>query len=204
MAGLLCEPEQDQLFMTSSFLVVSAAALALGAAAALASPASAQTQTDNTADHYWYGMLGFTNHEVFSSNLFTFDGRLGARWGWFGLEGEAGVGINHHRIGTGMVANTGIMNNSVGLNNQQTIYGVGYLPLTRDIDLFARGGYGRTDWNFKGMIHPGDQDTNWNVGGGGQWFWNGNNGIRAEYTHETFDRAPATADAWSVSYVAKF
>lgn len=191
--------------MTSSFLVVSAAALALGAAAVIAAPAAAQTDPhDNSASHYWYGMLGFTNHEVFSSSLFTFDGRLGARWGWFGVEGEAGVGINHHRIGNGLISNSGMMGNSVGLNNQQTIYGVGYLPLTPNIDLFARAGFGRTQWNFKGMAHPDDGDTNWNVGGGGQWFWNGNNGIRAEYTHETFNRASATADDWSVSYVLKF
>jgi hypothetical protein len=191
--------------MTSSFPVVSAAALALGVAAVAAAPASAQVDPrDNTSSHYWYGMLGFTNHEVFSNSLFTFDGRLGARWGWIGLEGEAGVGINHHRIGTGPVTSTGMRGNSVGLNNQQTIYVLGYLPLSPNIDLFARGGYGRTQWNFKGMAHPKDGDTNWNIGGGGQWFWNGNNGIRAEYTHETFDVAPVTADAWSVSYVLKF
>ena len=190
--------------MTSSFLVVSAAALALGAAVA-AAPASAQVDPrDNTASHYWYGMLGSTNHEVFSSSLFTLDGSLGARWGWFGVEGEFGWGINHHRLGTGLTSNTGMTGTSVGLNNQQTIYGVGYLPLGRNIDLFARGGWGRTQWNFKGMAHPNDQDTNWNVGGGGQWFWNGDNGIRAEYTHETFDVAAPTADSWSVSYVLKF
>jgi len=190
--------------MTSSFLVVSAAALALAAAVAPA-PASAQVDPrDNTADHYWYGMIGSTGHEVFSSSLFTLDGRLGARWGWIGVEGEVGGGINHHRIGTGLTSNTGMTGNSVGISNQQTIYGVGYLPLSPTIDLFARAGYGRTEWNFKGMAHPDDQDTNWNIGGGGQWFWNGNNGVRAEYTHENFNTAPVTSDAWSVSYVLKF
>jgi outer membrane immunogenic protein len=191
--------------MTSSVLVASAAALALAAAAAVAAPASAQTATtDNSPTRYWYGMLGSTNHEVFSSSLFTLDGSLGARWGWFGVEGEFGWGINHHRIATGLTGNTGMMGDSVGLNNQQTIYALGYLPLTRDIDLFARAGYGRTDWNFKGMGHLEDQDTNWNIGGGGQWFWNGASGIRAEYTHETFITTPVTADSWSVSYVLKF
>jgi hypothetical protein len=200
--------------MTSSVRAVCAAALALGAVVVAAAPASAQVeptppppvsaQADNTATHYWYGMFGFTNHEDFSSSLFTADGRLGARWGWFGLEGEVGWGINHARIGSGVTANTGLRANSVGINDQQTIYGVGYLPLGRNIDLFARIGYGRTDWNFKGMGHFLDDDTSWNVGGGGQWFWDGQDGIRAEYTRENFNRAVPNSDSWSISYVRKF
>ena len=194
--------------MTSSLLAVSAAALTLvGVAAVAAAPVSAQdvpTQADNTADHYWYGMLGFTDHEAFSSSLDTIDGRLGARWGFLGVEGEAGVGINHHRIGNHFTSPAGVPGNTVGINNQQTIYGVGYLPLGRNIDLFARIGYGRTGWNFKGMAHPSDNDTNWNAGGGGQWFWDGSNGVRAEYTHENFNHALASSDSWSISYVRKF
>jgi outer membrane immunogenic protein len=196
--------------MTSSVLAVCAAALALAAAAA---PASAQgvygppatSQTDNTATHYWYGMFGFTDHEVYSSDLDTVDGRLGARWGWFGIEGEAGLGVNHHRIGNGTRTGvTGVKPNTAGIDNQQTIYGVGYLPLGRGIDLFARVGYGRTDFDFKGMTHPArDDNTNINAGGGGQWFWDGTDGIRAEYTREDFNHAQS-ADSWSVSYVRKF
>lgn len=196
--------------MTSSFLAVSAAALALGAAVA-AAPASAQvaappasTQSDNTATHYWYGMFGVTDHEDFSGDLDTVDWRLGARWGWFGLEGEAGWGVNHTRIGNGVTGTTGETANFAGINDQQTIYGVGYLPLSPNIDLFARIGLGRTDFNFKGVTHPADdRNINWNVGGGGQWFWDGLDGVRTEYTKENFDHA-ANADAWSVSYVRKF
>lgn len=193
--------------MTSSLFAVSAAALVLGAAAVAAASASAQdlsTQPDNTADHYWYGMLGYTAHEVFSTDLGTIDGRLGARWGWVGIEGEAGVGVNHQRIGNKFTSPTGVPGSSVGINAQQSIYGVGYLPLGHNIDLFARVGVGLTQWNFKGMAHPDDNDTNWNIGGGGQWFWDGSNGLRAEYTRENFQRAPEDSNSWSISYVRKF
>jgi outer membrane immunogenic protein len=190
--------------MTASRLAASIAALALGAAAVAAGPASAQsTEPDNTATHYWYGMIGYSNHEAFSSNLGTLDGRLGARWGWFGLEGETSWGVNHSRIGNHFTGNTDVPGITAGLNNQQTIYGVGYVPLGRGIDLFARAGWGRTDWNFKGMAHPDDDETNWNIGGGGQWFWDTNNGVRAEYTRENFNIVP-NADDFSISYVRKF
>ena len=198
--------------MTSSFLAVSAAALALGAAprgarpprrkSSMAPPATAQS--DNTATHYWYGMFGVTDHEVFSGNLGTVDGRLGARWGWFGLEGEAGWGVNHHRIGNGVTGITGVKANIAGINDQQTIYGVGYLPLGRDIDLFARIGYGRTDLDFKGMTHPADDGTPT-----GMWAAaaNGSGTARTASAPSTPGRISTVrpnADAWSVSYVRKF
>ena len=197
--------------MTSSFLAVSAAALAIGAAAA--APASAQgvygptatPQSDNTATHYWYGMFGVANHELFNTNLVTVDGTLGARWGWFGLEGDAGWGVNHHRNGNGVTGVSNVKANTVGIGNQQTIYGVGYIPLSRDIDLFARIGWGRTEFDFKGMTHPGpDGNTNFNAGAGGQWFWDGSDGIRAEYTREIFNSSVPNDNNWGVSYVRKF
>lgn len=190
--------------MTSALLAASAAALALGAAVVGVAPASAQTaNADNTATHYWYGMLGFTGHEVFSSNLFTLDGRFGARWGYFGVEGEFGAGLNNHRVGNHVTGDTGLPGIFAGINDQQTVYGVGYWPLGHNIDLFARLGYGRTAWNFKGQARPNEDQTNWNIGAGGQWFWDRSDGLRAEYTRENFNIAP-NSNAWSVSYVRKF
>jgi hypothetical protein len=93
---------------------------------------------------------------------------------------------------------------SVGINDQQTIYGVTYLPLAKNLDLFGRIGVGRTDWTYKGPAHPDDGDTNWNVGGGAQWFFASGDGVRAEYTRESFDHAPQNGHDWSLSYVRKF
>jgi hypothetical protein len=172
-----------------TFVLTAAAALLLGAAG------SASAQTDDNSRTYVYGSAGYTGHQTLGGQLGTVDGRLGARWGWFGVEGQAGWGVNHLSTGPGQ---------SAGLNDQQTIYGVAYLPLARNIDLFGRIGYGRTDWAYKGPGHPDDGDTNWNVGGGGQWFFAPKDGVRAEYTRESFDHAPQNAEDWSVSYVRKF
>jgi hypothetical protein len=177
-----------------SSILAAAATLALGAAALTAVPAAAQsTGPSNT---YVYGTLGYTDHGIYGDDLGTVTGRLGSRWGWFGVEGEVAGGVNHQSVGA--------PGDSAGINDQETIYGVGYLPLGHHIDLFARIGYGRTEWDYKGLNHPGDGDTNWNVGGGGQWFWNNHDGLRAEYTREDFDHAQQNAQDWSVSYVRKF
>lgn len=161
-------------------------------AAAIAAPALAQ-DTSGPSTTYIYGSAGYTNHDVYGKNLGTVDGRLGSRWGWFGVEGEVSGGVNRANVTGG----------KAGINDQETLYGVVFLPIGHQVDLFGRIGYGRTQWDYKGAGHPSDDDRNWNVGGGGQWFWSRHDGVRAEYTRETFDHAP-DSDTWSVSYVRKF
>jgi hypothetical protein len=167
-----------------------AVALALGAALS-GGPAAAQR--DEYANTYVYLSTGYIGHDE-HGELGSVVGRAGARWDYIGVEGEAGWGVNRRSFGT---------TQSVAIDNQQTIYVLGYLPLQPNIDLFARLGYGRTRWNYEGVGHLPDQDQNWNVGGGGQWFFTPNDGLRAEYMNEFFAHA-MNANSWSISYVHRF
>lgn len=172
--------------------VAGAAAAALFAAALAAQPAAAQ---DGSPSSYVYGTLGYANHGVGGADLGTVQGRLGDRFSrYLGVEGEVGFGVNREGIGG---------NESARINDQEAIYGVGYLPIMPHLDLFARIGVQRTDWDFKGPLNEHGAEKSWNWGAGGQYWLDRHNGIRAEYTRENFDYAP-TGDDWSVSYVRRF
>jgi opacity protein-like surface antigen len=178
--------------MRPSVLAAAAAALALGAAASAAGPAAAQDaqDPDNT---YLYASLGYIGHDE-HGELGSVVGRIGSRWNFIGVEGEAGWGVNRRSTAVGQ---------TIAIDNQQTVYVLGYIPVQPNIDLFGRVGYGRTEWNYTGQDHPQSNDTNWNLGGGGQWFFDPNNGLRAEYMYEFFAHA-LNANDWSISWVHRF
>jgi hypothetical protein len=177
--------------MPHSHLSAAVAAALIGAAFAV-QPAAAQDTGPST---YVYGTLGYANHGVGGADLGTIQGRIGDKFSrYFGVEGEFGGGVNRDSIGG---------NESVRINDQEAVYGVGYLPIMPHLDLFARVGVQRTDWDFKGPLDEHSLDTSWNWGAGGQYWLDRHNGVRAEYTRENFDHAP-NGDDWSVSYVRKF
>ena len=147
-----------------------------------------------------YGTLGGEDLNSDSTNIGAVTGRLGYRFiPYVGVEGElsAGLGDDHINISG---ARTG-----VHVNDQYAGYAVGFLPVTRNADLLARIGYGATDLNFS---QPGrsfhDSVTSWNAGVGGQYFLDGKDGLRADYTRETADRSDLDANVWSLAYVRKF
>lgn len=169
-------------------LAAAAAFTVLGAQSATAEPLSLPGTS-------FYGTLGYAGHDVYGEDLGTVQGRLGARFGrYLGVEGELGAGVNHAGLGG---------HDSAGINDQEAVYGMAYLPVVAGVDLFGRVGFGRTDWDYKGAGHPDDADHSVNYGGGAQWFWSGKNGVRAEYTKESFDHAP-DGDTWAASYVRRF
>lgn len=43
----------------------------------------------------------------------------------------------------------------------------------------------------------------WNYGVGGQYFFDGKNGVRVDYTRQDFSGMP-TEDTWSVAYTRRF
>ena len=102
----------------------------------------------------------------------------------------------------------------VSLHDQEAIYGVGFLPLGDQFELFGRVGYGHqgakvsaTATGAGGPVTVSQKiaGDSWNFGGGGQWFWDTKNGLRADYTREEFTpRDSGHADTWAVSYVRKF
>jgi opacity protein-like surface antigen len=170
-------------------LLIAAAGVA---ALAVAAPASAQM-----APVTWYGNLGYSDFNPDSANLSAITGRVGARFGqYFGVEGElsGGFGESHASGGT-----------DVHLNNQEALYGVAFLPVAPNADLFARGGYGWS--NYQTSLNGANNSFNeqsWNFGAGGQYFFNHANGIRLDYTREDATDHEPDANVYAVSYVHKF
>jgi opacity protein-like surface antigen len=188
----------------------SAAAVVLAAAAPAI--ASAQTATPNTGV---YGTLGYANTHDSDLNLGTIQGRLGYRFNdWLGVEGELAGGVKSDDINT-TVAGANVTGKAK-IEHQEAIYGVGFLPLNANWDLLGRVGYGHTkakvsDVTVTGaggtvsnLSSSGDGDS-WNFGVGAQYHWDGQNGVRADYTREEFrDNGAGHADVWSLAYSRKF
>ncbi|HEY8005190.1 MAG TPA: porin family protein [Phenylobacterium sp.] len=177
-------------------LITAAAATAL--VALLPAAASAQTATTGTT---FYGTLGYADTDLDHINLGAIQGRIGARFGqYFGVEGEVSGGVKDDKV------NVGGTDVKVKLDHQEAIYGVGFLPVSPNLDLLARVGYGHTQGSgsVSGVSATARGDS-WNYGVGGQYTFDGQNGVRLDYTRESF-RAHDSSDAnvWSVAYVRKF
>lgn len=170
------------------------------AVSALALAAPALAQSDTAPGITGYGNLGYAQHDAGSIDTGAISGRLGARFGrYFGVEGEAGFGVKSDK---NTVA--GVQTRS-SLKHDFAAYGVGFLPVTPRLDLFARAGYGTTKF---GVTTAGTEVSNsrssWNYGGGAQYFLTANDGLRADYTRESFVHGPGHDNVWGLSYVRKF
>jgi len=161
-------------------LVIAASAAVL----ALAVPAMAQAQ-----DHQVYGSIGYANVSVDPISLGALQGRLGVNFNdHFGVEGEAAFGISDDDI-------LGI---PVELSSEFGLFGVVRLPVSENVDIFARGGWASANFDVGGTEF--DQDGG-AYGAGVQVFFNESNGVRADYTRYEFDDS---ADVWSISFVHIF
>ena len=177
-------------------LITAASALAL--CAVMPAVASAQTANSGTT---FYGTLGYDDTSMNSLNLGSIQTRLGARFGqYLGVEGEASWGVTGDKIGV-----PGAPDVKVKQNSQEAIYGVGFLPISPNIDLLARVGYGHTSGTGAvAGVTPGVKGDSWNFGVGGQYSFDGKNGVRVDYTREAFqNRGVDDANVWSVAYVRK-
>jgi outer membrane immunogenic protein len=172
-----------------------ATAVLLAAAPALADPAASDTSAITT-----YGTLGYTDFNADSANLGAITARLGARFGrYFGAEGELSGGVTTSHV------NVGGLTDSVRINDQAAIYGVGFLPVAPNADLFARVGYGQTNLHVSGPASFSGTQNSWNYGVGGQYFFDGANGVRADYTRMLgADHAKIDSNVWALAYVRKF
>jgi outer membrane immunogenic protein len=188
-------------------LVVAAAAVAaLGSAV----PAMAQDQGTSSSYTGVYGNLGWSGVNAQGSWTHSITGRVGGRFGRFvGVEGEVsgGLSTDHHVTGT---TNVGVKQTLAG-----AAYGVGFLPLGSNFDLLARVGYGASRFNVEpaGLASYHVSEHGIRYGAGAQYFFDGRNGIRADWTRHdlnNFKDAPGLfpgdrkADVWSVSFAHKF
>jgi outer membrane immunogenic protein len=177
-------------------LITAASALALAAIL----PAAAQAQEANSGTTF-YGTLGYANTNLDDVNLGAIQGRLGARFGqYFGVEGELSGGVKKDKV------NVGGTNVSVKLDSQEALYGVGFLPISPNFDLLARVGYGHSEGSASvAGVSASAKGDSWNYGVGGQYTFDGKNGVRVDYTREAFQsHGTDDANVWSVAYVRKF
>lgn len=156
------------------------------AAAVFAVPAamSASAQASGTG---LYGSVGYSNYNFDAPggdvNLGGIQGRLGYTFHPnFAVEGEGTVGVKD--------------DGGNELNNELGIYAVGKIPVTSQLDLFARVGASRTEVND-------NDDSGLAYGAGAQWNFTAQDGIRGDWTRHDYDDS-GEFDAWSVSYVRSF
>jgi len=189
-------------------LFAAAAAACLLPAAALAQTAPAATNSTG-----FYGTLGYLGTNTQDLDLGAIQGRLGYRFlPWLGVEGEGAFGVKNDK--SSQIINGVTVDSKVHLRDQEAIYGVGFLPLSPNFELFGRVGYGHegakvtaTALAAGGPVTVADKvaGDSWNFGAGGQWFFDDKNGIRADYTRYEFTpRDSGHADTWALSYVRKF
>lgn len=174
-------------------LIAAASAAALAALA----PGAAPAQTANTGV---YGTLGYAHTSPEGVDLGAIQGRVGWRANdWFGVEGELALGVKGDEVSIG---GTSV---DVDLERQAAIYAVGFAPIGASTDLIARIGYGDTkvEGSALGTTVSDDGDS-WNFGVGAQHYFDGLNGVRADYTRYEFNDDGGHADVWSIGYTRRF
>ena len=176
------------------------------AALLAASAASAQTITGvygNLGYSHITDELGDDGDEDVSLGAIT--GRIGARvLPWLAIEGQASLGVIDEEESEGGVTVTASLNHEVG------VYAVGMFPVSPNADIFARAGFGLADFELEargpgtGNLRAEEDATYRALGVGGQFFWDGVNGVRGDYTYLDFYNEDAKADVFSIAYVRKF
>src|SRR5215472_16209580 len=167
---------------------------AAAVAALLPAAALAQTAPPATNVTGFYGTLGYLGAHTQGVDLGAIQGRLGYRFlPWLGVEGEGAFGVGDDestRTIDGVTAHT-----KVRLRDQEAIYGVGFLPLNDRFELFGRVGYGHAGAKVSVSSVSGGAPVSlsekvagdsWNFGGGGQYYFDGKNGVRVDYTRQEF------------------
>jgi outer membrane immunogenic protein len=166
-------------------------AVAASAVALLALPGLASAQEATNI----YGTVGYAHVDTDAADLGAIQARLGARFHPnFGVEGEAAFGIEDEDFAGGKVE----------LNHQLGVYGVAFLPLNENVDLLARVGYSTAEIEASAPgVSFSDDDSGWAFGVGGQYFFDGVNGVRVDYTRHEYDDG-VDADVWGIAYSRRF
>jgi len=176
------------------FLLSTAAGVS--ALLSLSQAAAAQTFSQPTFN----GSVGYSSYSAEGeddADLGAVTGRVGARLHPnFGVEGEASFGVGEEEILPGV---------DVELDRQVAAYAVGVIPLSPNAELFGRLGVGNTQVSVTGGGLSADDDENSvNYGVGGAYYFDGANGIRADYTRYDFRDDGGEADVLSLSYTRRF
>jgi hypothetical protein len=148
-----------------------------------------------------YAEIGYTHTSLDSdikADFNTIDFRGGSQFSkHWGVEMEVGTGL-----GDASSSYQGT-NFNVRMNWEVSVYAVGYLPVAKGLDLFARAGAVGAQFNESAYGNTGSNHENgYAVGVGARWFpKDGKNGIRVDYTRYGMQD---DANNIGVSYVRKF
>ena len=121
--------------MHNNLIIAALAATAIASVAGTARADTAPAAPAAVPDLEAYGSLGYnylhgSPYNV-SVDLRAVTGRFGLRYmSYFGAEAEVSAGVVDQTIAGAKIS----------LDNEFAIYGVGYLPLTPQADVFARAG----------------------------------------------------------------
>lgn len=170
--------------------------LAAAAVSVIAAPAFAQTMQSPT----YYGTLGYSQLDHSDGDLGAITGRVGAKFNpYLGVEGEASIGVKDDDFTFAGV------DGKIEHDYDAAAYVVGTLPVTPNFELFARGGYGTTKIKTELAGFNGEVDgESWNYGAGANYYLDGQNGLRADWTRRDFRDDAGEADVYSLSYVRRF
>jgi hypothetical protein len=161
---------------------------AVAAACVLATPALA------AAAQPVYGSIGVTRIDADQDLGFTaLTARVGTRFvKYIGAEAEFTQGFGSSKASDGT---------KVSLRHDYAAYLINAIPITDNVDVYARLGYGVTKVSVK---DAGGYDSyeGLRYGAGIQAFFDDANGVRVDYTR--LDNSQINADTYSVSYVRKF
>lgn len=170
--------------------------LATAALTLIAAPAMAQEPAARVT-----GSVGYTQLDGDDGDLGAITGRVGYNFNrYVGVEGEASVGVKDQTVSFGGV--------DTKLEHQYDVAGyvVGTVPVNENFELFGRLGYGTTEVKAStaGFAATEDGDSV-NYGVGANYFLDGRNGIRADWTRRDFQEDNGgELDTYGLSYVRRF
>lgn len=144
-----------------------------------------------------YGSLGIQNqsNDKTDTKLGSVNARVGTKiTPHFGVEGEAAFGTNKDTTALG----------DYRLTSKYGVYGVGYLPVSPNVDLLGRVGVSDTDLKAPAAAGKLEQGTSFDYGVGAQYHFNSDYAARLDLTRSEFANSKGTSDAATVSVVKKF
>lgn len=171
--------------------------LATAALTLLAAPAMAQTVSNPQVT----GSLGYTQLDADGADLGAITGRLNAKFNrYVGVEGEASFGVKDDDVSFAGV------DGKLSHEYDAAAYVVGTLPISPNLEVFGRVGYGTTQIkaDVAGFSSTEDGESV-NYGAGANYFFDGRNGVRADWTRRDFtDDNGGELDTYGLSYVRRF
>lgn len=169
--------------------------LATAALTLIAAPALAQEPA-----HPVTGSIGYTQLDTDGGDLGAVTGRMGYDFTRnFGIEGEASIGVSDDDFTVAGVPGT------IEHKYDAAAYGVAKLPINENFELFGRLGYGTTRVKAEvAGVQDSDSTDSVNYGVGANYFIDGQNGVRADWTRRDFRGDAGEADTYGLSFVRRF